>query len=152
MPSHKEAVIAISNRNVMFTGVSGSVVWVLGNSDVCITLMWSIPYNLKLFNSYFSVGVFPLEAANITSTFLAHWYTQMINYPRGTYFERKSAGQTVVVRHKNMFAVAKLGSGYKPILSMTIMPWKTQNLSPFIWHKLYMDTLNSEYSVAYYTG
>ena len=30
------------------------------------------------------------------------------------------------------------------------MPWKTTNLSPSIWHKLYLDTLKTHHSAAHY--
>ena len=43
-----------------FTGTSGTVAWELEEQGVHLILMWSVPYNLNIYNSYFGVGVVQL--------------------------------------------------------------------------------------------
>ena len=42
--------------------MSGTMAWRLGRHQAHLIVMWSIPYNLNIFNSYFAVGVASLSS------------------------------------------------------------------------------------------
>ena len=43
-----------------FTGTSGTLAWELEEQGMHLIIMWSVPYNLNIYNSYFGVGVVQL--------------------------------------------------------------------------------------------
>ena len=80
-PSHREVTIAVNTQADTFTGtsglenleinpfssrlltflVTGTLAWRLADHKAHLILMWSIPYNLNIFNSYFAVGMAKLN-------------------------------------------------------------------------------------------
>ena len=42
--------------------LSGTMAWRLGGHQAHLIVMWSIPYNLNIFNSYFAVGMVKLNS------------------------------------------------------------------------------------------
>ena len=62
-----------------FTGTSGTLSWELENTGVHIVIMWSVPYNLNIYNSYFGIGVVQLKT-KFTPDMLTYWYDQMIKH------------------------------------------------------------------------
>ena len=79
--------------------------------------MWSIPYNLNIFNSYFGVGMAKLNS-RFSSDLLPYWYKQMITFREGKHFHRSEAGQDLVFKHKDLFVIGMFQSGYHPILNI----------------------------------
>ena len=84
-PSHREVTIVVNKEEDKFTGTSGggkslqgwhqhrtfncvgTIAWKLSdhqstNPQSHLILMWSIPYNLNIFNSYFAVGMVKLNS------------------------------------------------------------------------------------------
>jgi hypothetical protein len=55
-----------------FTGTSGTLAWELEEQGVHLILMWSVPYNLNIYNSYFGVGVVQLTTRS-TRDMLPYW-------------------------------------------------------------------------------
>ena len=55
-----------------FTGTSGTIAWELEEQGVHLILMWSVPYNLNIYNSYFGVGVVQLTT-RFTRDMLPYW-------------------------------------------------------------------------------
>ena len=60
-PSHSEMVVMVNDRESRFTGTSGTIAWELQEENVHLIVMWSIPYNLRVYNSYFGIGVVQLS-------------------------------------------------------------------------------------------
>ena len=44
--------------------------------------MWSVPYNLNIYNSYFGIGVVNLDTT-FSRDMMPYWYRQMIGYQKG---------------------------------------------------------------------
>ena len=60
-PSHSEVVVMVNDEERQFTGTSGTIAWTLEQESVHLIAMWSIPYNLRIYNSYFGIGVVQLR-------------------------------------------------------------------------------------------
>ena len=45
-----------------FTGTSGTLAWELEEQGMHLIIMWSVPYNLNIYNSYFAVGMVKLSS------------------------------------------------------------------------------------------
>ena len=56
-----------------FTGTSGTMAWELEKKGVHMVVMWSVPYNLNIYNSYFAVGVVQLTT-KFSRDMLPYWY------------------------------------------------------------------------------
>ena len=56
-PSHSEVVVMVNDEESKFTGTSGTIAWTLEDENIHLIVMWSVPYNLKIYNSYFGIGV-----------------------------------------------------------------------------------------------
>ena len=60
-PSHSEMVVMVNDKESRFTGTSGTIACELQEENVHLIVMWSIPYNLRVYNSYFGIGVVQLS-------------------------------------------------------------------------------------------
>ena len=60
-PSHREVVMTVNDKESSFTGTSGTIAWELEEENVHLIVMWSLPYNLNIYNSYFGLGVVQLR-------------------------------------------------------------------------------------------
>ena len=166
-PSHREVVITVNNVDNSFTGTSGSIAWELEEQNVHLIVMWSVPYNLNIYNSYFGIGVVQLTS-RFTRDMLPYWYKQMIENKQGRAFQRGGGGGHLVYKHEEFFVIGEFGTGYHPLLnirygaqrinplcimimSYSVMPWQTKDLSPSIWHRLYLDSLRTTHSAAAYS-
>ena len=116
-PSHREATIAVSNLESSFTGSSGAVAWELAGQGVQLIVMWSIPYNLNIYNSYFGIGVVKMNT-RFRRDMMPYWYRQMIGYKKGRSFQRGEGGEDIVYKHQDMFVIAKFEAGYHPVLNI----------------------------------
>ena len=116
-PSHRESAIAGSVDSSRFTGTSGTIAWHLGDRSTYLIVMWSVPYNLKIFNSYFAIGMVKMSTA-FNKDMLPYWYRKMISYQRGRLFRRGEEGTSVVFEEEDVFVIAKFGKGYQTILNI----------------------------------
>ena len=55
-----------------FTGTSGTMAWELEEQGVHMVVMWSVPYNLNIYNSYFAIGVVQLTT-KFSRDMLPYW-------------------------------------------------------------------------------
>ena len=79
-----------------FTGTSGTVAWELEEQGVHLILMWSVPYNLNIYNSYFGIGVVQLTT-RLSRDMLPYWYDQMISRRLGRTFQRGGEGGPAIL-------------------------------------------------------
>ena len=115
--SHREVAIAVSNLDSSFTGTSGTFALQLGTQSLHLIVMWSVPYNLNIYNSYFGIGVVNLDT-DFSRDMMPYWYRQMIGYKKGRSFQRGSGGEDIVFKHEDMFVIAKFEQGYHPVLNI----------------------------------
>ena len=139
-----------------FTGTSGTMAWELEEQGVHMVVMWSVPYNLNIYNSYFAIGVVQLTT-KFSRDMLPYWsdtwimldgdlllrYEQMLNHRLGRTFQRGKEGESLVFKHKEFFVIGMFGSGYHPVLNISVMPWNTKDFAPSIWHKMYVTSLRT---------
>ena len=86
--------MTVNDKESSFTGTSGTIAWELEEENVHLIVMWSLPYNLNIYNSYFGVGVVQLTTRfnqqmqmqkyfshnRFTRDMLPYWYNQMISH------------------------------------------------------------------------
>jgi len=150
-PSHREVLIAVNDGQKSFTGSSGSVAWELEEMGVHLILVWSLPYNLNFYNSYFGIAVAQLTS-RFTKDMLPYWYHQIMESKKGRNFQRGLAGGHLLYKHSDFFVIGEFGTGYHPTLNISVMPWQTKDLSPSIWHKLYIDSLRTSQNSAAFSS
>jgi len=141
-PGHREAVVVVNSKDTSFTGTSGTLAWELEEQGVHLIIMWSVPYNLNIYNSYFGVGVVQLTT-RFTRDMLPYWYNQMINHKLGRTFQRGREGESLTYKHEDFFVIADFSNGYHPVLNISVMPWQTRDLPASMWHTLYVNSLRT---------
>ena len=131
-PSHSEVVVMVNEEESRFTGTSGTIAWELEEENVHLIVMWSIPYNLRIYNSYFGIGVVQLSTryspsrltlitltmSRFTRDMLPYWYKQMIENKQGRTFQRGKAGGVLLFKHERFFVIGNFGTGYHPIINI----------------------------------
>ena len=110
-PSHSEVVVMVNDEESRFTGTSGTIAWELEEENVHLIVMWSIPYNLRIYNSYFGIGVVQLRT-RFTRDMLPYWYKQMIENGQGRSFQRGKPGDHLVYKHEKFFVIGHFNRGY----------------------------------------
>ena len=116
-PSHREVLITVNNGDKSFTGTSGTIAWELEEQNVHLIIMWSVPYNLNIYNSYFGIGVVQLTT-RFTRDMLPYWYKQIIENKQGRSFHRGVGGGHLVYKHEDFFVIGEFGTGYHPMLNI----------------------------------
>lgn len=58
--AHREIIVSVNDLDSI-TGSSGVIAWELGDKNIHLIVMWSIPYNLGFFNAYFGFGMVHLS-------------------------------------------------------------------------------------------
>ena len=116
-PSHREVLITVNNGDKSFTGTSGTIAWELEEQNVHLIIMWSVPYNLNIYNSYFGIGVVQLTT-RFTRDMLPYWYKQIIENKQGRSFQRGVGGGHLVYKHEDFFVIGEFGTGYHPVLNI----------------------------------
>ena len=116
-PSHSEVVVMVNDKETKFTGTSGTIAWELEEENVHLIVMWSVPYNLKIYNSYFGLGVVQLST-RFTRDMLPYWYKQMIENSQGRTFQRGQPGDNLVYKHEKFFIMGHFDNGYHPVINI----------------------------------
>ena len=134
-PSHSEVVVMVNDEESKFTGTSGTIAWELEEENVHLIVMWSIPYNLRIYNSYFGIGVVQLRTRlglqnsrrkkinipllfRFTRDMLPYWYKQMIENDQGRNFQRGMPGDSLVYKHEKFFIMGHFDNGYHPTINI----------------------------------
>ena len=169
----------VNDKESKFTGTSGTIAWELEEENVHLIVMWSVPYNLRIYNSYFGVGVVQLSTRSVYVDYIYNIsiiYLQYLQvHPRhaallvqaddrehpGQIFPEREAGGEPGVQarevlhhrtlrprlpssHKHQVDSTNLETRLQPnYIRGSVMPWQTKDLSPSIWHKLYVDSLRT---------
>ena len=116
-PSHREVAITVNDEDTSFTGTSGTLAWQLAGQNVHLIVMWSVPYNLNIYSSYFGIGVVQLTS-RFSRDMLPYWYKQMIGYQKGRSFQRGEGGENIVYKHEDIFVIGRFEKGYHPVLNV----------------------------------
>ena len=86
-------MITVNNGDNSFTGTSGTIAWELEEQNVHLIVMWSVPYNLNIYNSYFGIGVVQLTT-RFTRDMLPYWYIHGL--PSLSIYVRKDLKQILI--------------------------------------------------------
>ncbi len=86
--AHREVIVAV-NKLDSITGSSGVIAWELGEQNIHVIVMWSIPYNMNFYNAYFAFGMVHLST-KFSRDMLPYWYKRMIDgdQPNGINYRR----------------------------------------------------------------
>ena len=102
--------------------------------DTRLIVMWSVPFNFNIHDSYFAVGMI-FNRGRFTSS--SYWFNQMYYSEKGAY-KRGSGGQTITFENSAIVVHAHMeGSTYHPLLNVSIIPQVPYKLAPLVWKRLY---------------
>ncbi len=92
--------------------------WELGDKNVHLIVMWSVPYNLAFYDAHFGFGVVHLST-KFTRDMLPYWYKRMYEGEPGT-FKRGVAGEHLVFKHDDIFVLGSLGESVDDVIVWSV--------------------------------
>jgi len=132
-PATREVMLGYKQSGTA-TGTCGTVSWQVEHLDTRLIVMWSVPFNYNIHNSYFAVGMI-FNRGKFSSS--SYWFNQMYYSEKGPY-KRGSGGQTITYENSAIVVVAHMeASTYHPMLNISVIPQVPYKLAPKVWKRLY---------------
>ncbi|XP_040570166.1 conoporin-Cn1 isoform X2 [Lepeophtheirus salmonis] len=132
-PAFREVMLGHKHGGTA-TGTCGTVSWQIEHLDTRLIVMWSVPFNFNLHDSYFAVGMI-FNRGRFTSS--SYWFNQMYYSEKGPY-KRGSGGQSVTFQNSAVLVHGYMEpSSYHPLVNISVIPQVRYKLAPQIWKKLY---------------
>lgn len=132
-PAKREVMIGHKQSGTA-TGTCGTISWQIEHLDTRLIVMWSVPFNYNIHNSYFAVGMI-FNRGRFTSS--SYWFNQMYYSEKGPY-KRGHAGQEITYENSAIVVHATMESStYHPLLNISVLPQVRYKLAPLIWGRLY---------------
>ena len=101
------------------TGTCGTVSWQIEHLDTRLIVMWSVPFNYNIHDSYFAVGMI-FNRGRFTSS--SYWFNQMYYSEKGPY-KRGYGGQNITFENSAIVVHATMEpSTYHPVLNISVLP------------------------------
>ena len=101
------------------TGTCGTVSWQIEHLDTRLIVMWSVPFNYNIHDSYFAVGMI-FNRGRFTSS--SYWFNQMYYSEKGPY-KRGHGGQNITFENSAIVVHATMEpSTYHPMLNISVLP------------------------------
>ena len=82
-----DAILFFAWQSGTATGTCGTVSWQIEHLDTRLIVMWSVPFNFNIHDSYFAVGMI-FNRGRFTSS--SYWFNQM-------YYSEKGKGTCAAV-------------------------------------------------------
>ena len=112
------------------TGTCGTVSWQIEHLDTRLIVMWSVPFNYNIHDSYFAVGMI-FNRGRFTSS--SYWFNQMYYSEKGPY-KRGHGGQNITFENSAVVVHATMEpSTYHPMLNISVLPQVSHYLKERIW-------------------
>ena len=101
------------------TGTCGTVSWQIEHLDTRLIVMWSVPFNYNIHDSYFAVGMI-FNRGRFTSS--SYWFNQMYYSEKGPY-KRGHGGQNITFENSAIVVHATMEpTTYHPTLNISVLP------------------------------
>ena len=101
------------------TGTCGTVSWQIEHLDTRLIVMWSVPFNYNIHDSYFAVGMI-FNRGRFTSS--SYWFNQMYYSEKGPY-KRGHGGQNITFENSAIVVHATMEpTTYHPVLNISVLP------------------------------
>jgi len=134
-PATREVMVGHKQSGTA-TGTCGTVSWQIEHLDTRLIVMWSVPFNYNIHDSYFAVGMI-FNRGRFTSS--SYWFNQMYYSEKGPY-KRGHGGQNITFENSAVVVHATMEpSTYHPMLNISVLPQVRYKLAPLIWKRLYKD-------------
>jgi len=130
-PGYRE-VMVMENTNPMM-GTCGTISWQLVEINMRLIIMWSVPFNFNIRDSYYAIGLTHNKGKFPNS---AYWFNQMY-YGTNSAFRRSGAGRGLVFS-SNILNIKGFmeGNTYHSILNISVTPARLYHLAESIQKKL----------------
>ena len=110
------------------TGTCGTVSWQIEHLDTRLIVMWSVPFNYNIHDSYFAVGMI-FNRGRFTSS--SYWFNQMYYSEKGPY-KRGAGGHNITFENSAIVVHATMEpSTYHPMLNISVLPQVSFGSSQF---------------------
>ena len=109
--------------------------WQIEHLDTRLIVMWSVPFNYNIHDSYFAVGMI-FNRGRFTSS--SYWFNQMYYSEKGPY-KRGHGGQNITFENSAIVVHATMEpSTYHPMLNISVLPQvcSSAQLLTFLYHSV----------------
>jgi len=130
-PGYRE-VMVMQNTNPM-VGTCGTISWQLVEINMRLIIMWSVPFNFNIRDSYYAIGLTHNKGKFTNS---AYWFNQMY-YGSNSAFKRSQTGRPLTYSN-NVLAIKGFmeGNTYHAVLNISVTPRRSYHLAESIQRKL----------------
>jgi len=130
-PGYRE-VMVMQNTNPM-VGTCGTISWQLVEINMRLIIMWSVPFNFNIRDSYYAIGLTHNKGKFSNSDY---WFNQMY-YGSNSAFKRSPTGRHLTFS-SNILDIKGFmeGNTYHSILNISVTPRRSYHLAESIQRKL----------------
>ncbi|XP_023336358.1 tereporin-Ts1 isoform X2 [Eurytemora carolleeae] len=133
-PGYREVMVAASSR--VFSGTCGTISWQVIGLSVRLVVMWSVPYNLNLHDTYIGIAMVYNSGVFKTSKF---WFNKMYYSDQGPH-SRGLGGRVLMYENSHLVIYGYIESWtYHPLLNISVVPQRHSNLAPSVVSRLYRE-------------
>ncbi|XP_023334518.1 tereporin-Ts1 [Eurytemora carolleeae] len=130
-PGYREVLVAQQSNPLI--GTCGTISWQVVEIDIRLIVMWSVPFNFNLRDSYYAIGMVYQKGKFSTS---AYWFNQMY-YGNNSAYTRSKAGQPVTFSNSRLVVHGFMEAfTYHSILNISVLPQRSYNLAESVQRKL----------------
>jgi len=139
MPGHLEFAVLEQDKGP--TGVSSVIRWHIGDSETVLSLMVSVPYSLHLYSSWVAVGLTDDQS-------LPDFSAMYSGTPDSDWFVRHEMGHRLEFTNGDLILLVDSdSSSSKPVVRLSVVPLKTENVAKSIRYRLQGKFEKSEIAV-----
>lgn len=131
-PGYREVMVGVDSQ--VFSGTCGTVSWQIVELSMRLIVMWSVPFNLNLYDTYMGIALIYNQGPFTTSTF---WFSKMYYSEMGPH-TRGMGGKILMYENSHIVVYGYIEAWtYHPMLNISVIPQRRYNLAPMVTRKLY---------------
>jgi len=131
-PGYREVMLGVGTE--IFGGTCGTISWQIVELSVRLIVMWSVPFNLNLYDTYLGLAMIYNQGPFSSSSY---WFNKMYYSNIGPHV-RGLGGKILMYENSHLTIYGYIEAWtYHPMLNISVIPQRKYNLAPGVINKLY---------------
>lgn len=134
-PGYREVTLGVGTQ--VFGGTCGTISWQIVELSIRLIVMWSVPFNLNLYDTYLGLAMIYNQGTFSSSSY---WFKKMYYSNIGPHV-RGEGGKIIMYENSHLTIYGYIEAWtYHPMLNISVIPQRKYNLAPSVINKLYNPT------------
>jgi len=131
-PGYREVMLGVGTK--VFSGTCGTVSWQIIELSIRLIVMWSVPFNLNLYDTHMGLAMIYNQGPFSSSSY---WFNKMYYSDIGPHV-RGMGGKILMYENSHVTIYGYIEAWtYHPMLNISVIPQRRYNLAPSVFRKLY---------------